>query len=131
MLGGYAVLLCAMTRLSRRLSSPPNAEFEDHSEHYYAELVAAHPEVEEQPVAGGLAQEYGSFGPRADQVPGASGSTSAYHMNASFLFADKPELVALGTRACPRTRAPEASAAEAVTPQRYAVTAWFADETGG
>ena len=92
MLGGYAVLLWVMTRLSRRRSFLLNAEFEDHSEHYYAELIAAHPEWEEQPVASGLVEEYGSFGSWAD-VFRRLGLDERDHMNASFLFADRPELV--------------------------------------
>ena len=92
MLAGYAALLWAMSRLSRRRSFLLNAEFEDHSEHYYAELIAVHPEWEEQPVASGLVEEYGSFGSWAD-VFRRVGLDERDHMNASFLFADRPELV--------------------------------------
>ena len=51
MLGSYGFLMWAMARLSVRRSFLLNAEFEDHSEHYYAQLVDEHPEWERQAVS--------------------------------------------------------------------------------
>ena len=69
-----------------------NAEFEDHAEHTYAELVEQHPEWEEQPVTGDAVRSTGSS-PRGPTSSAASGSTSANHRNASFAFAGMPEHV--------------------------------------
>ena len=92
MLAGYTLMMWAMARLGIGRSYLLNAEFEDHSEHYYAELVADHPEWEDQPVASGLVDEYGSFRSWAD-VFRRIGLDERDHMNASFLFADRRELV--------------------------------------
>jgi hypothetical protein len=43
-----------------------NADFEDHAEHEYAELVVEHPEWEDTPVRGSLVHEYGTFASLAD-----------------------------------------------------------------
>jgi ubiquinol oxidase len=39
-----------------------NADFEDHAEHEYAELVREHPEFDETPYEGPFTEEYGAFG---------------------------------------------------------------------
>ncbi len=49
MLPGYTLLMWAMARLGSRRSYLLNAELEDHSEHYYAELVAVHPDGRTSP----------------------------------------------------------------------------------
>jgi len=43
-----------------------NADFEDHAEHEYMELVAEHPEWDDTPVTGAVANEYGDFESLAD-----------------------------------------------------------------
>ena len=50
MAGSWALASRTLARASMRRSFLLNAEAEDHAEHYYAELVQAHPEWEEQPV---------------------------------------------------------------------------------
>ena len=67
-----------------------NAEFEDHAEHTYAELVDEHPEWEEQPVDQPVVQQYGAFGSWAD-VFRRIGLDERDHMNGSFRFAGRPE----------------------------------------
>jgi len=109
MLAGYTLVMGAMARLGSRRSYLLNAEFEDHSEHYYAELVAAHPEWEDQPVASGLVDEFGSFASWAD-VFRRIGLDERDHMNASFLFAGRPEHV-VDYQGMPRTESGEPMAA--------------------
>lgn len=72
-----------------------NAEFEDHAEHTYAELVAAHPEWEEAPVEGEAVREYAEhhgveLRTWAD-VFRRIGLDERNHRNASFAFADMSE----------------------------------------
>ncbi|HUY30898.1 MAG TPA: alternative oxidase [Acidimicrobiales bacterium] len=43
-----------------------NADFEDHAEHEYMQLVAEHPEWETEPYESGIAAEYGTFASKAD-----------------------------------------------------------------
>ena len=43
-----------------------NADFEDHAEHEYMELVAEHPEWDDTPVTGEVANDYGDFESLAD-----------------------------------------------------------------
>ena len=65
--GSWAMIQWALSRLSIRRAFLLNAEFEDHSEHVYAELVRDHPEWEEQPVTSAVEQQYGSYGSWADE----------------------------------------------------------------
>jgi len=109
MLAGYTFMMWAMARLGIARSYLLNAEFEDHSEHYYAQLVAEHPEWEDQPVASSLVEEYGSFRSWAD-VFRRIGLDERDHMNASFLFAGRPELV-VDYKGMPRTESGEAMVA--------------------
>lgn len=90
MTGSYAALARTMARLGSRRAYLLNAEFEDHAEHTYAELVDEHPEWEEQPVTSDLVMEYGSFGSWAD-VFRRIGLDERDHMNESFALAGTPE----------------------------------------
>ncbi len=93
MVASYASLAWTMARVGIRRAFLLNAEFEDHAEHTYAELVDAHPEWEDQPVTSPVVQQYGSFGCWAD-VFRRIGLDERDHMNASFRFAGRPERVA-------------------------------------
>ena len=88
----YALMMWVMARVDMRRSFLLNAEFEDHSEHYYAQLVEAHPEWEEQPVTSEVVSEYGYFRSWAD-VFRRVGLDERDHMNDSFVFAGRPECV--------------------------------------
>jgi len=109
MIGTYGIMLWTMARVGLRRSFLLNAEFEDHSEHYYAQLVDEHPEWEDQPVTSGLVLEYGSFKSWAD-VFRRIGLDERDHMNNSFLFADRPEYV-VRYDGMPDARAARAAAA--------------------
>jgi ubiquinol oxidase len=88
----YAALTWAMAQFDIRRGFLLNAEFEDHAEHTYAQLVRDHPEWEEQPVESELAREYGSFATWAD-VFRRIGLDERDHMNSSFGFAGRPDQV--------------------------------------
>jgi ubiquinol oxidase len=92
MLGSYALMMWALARVNVRRAFLLNAEFEDHSEHVYAQLVDDHPEWEEQPVTSELVKEYGSFQSWAD-VFRRIGLDERNHMNNSFIFGGRPEYV--------------------------------------
>jgi demethoxyubiquinone hydroxylase (CLK1/Coq7/Cat5 family) len=92
MIASYAVLTWAMARFNIRRAFLFNAEFEDHAEHTYAELVDDHPEWEDQPVTGDAVREYGSFASWAD-VFRRIGLDERDHMNRSFAFAGRHERV--------------------------------------
>jgi ubiquinol oxidase len=92
MVGSYAVISWTMARVDIRRAFLLNAEFEDHAEHYYAQLVDEHPEWEDQPVTSEVVQEYGSFRSWAD-VFRRVGLDERDHMNNSFVFAGRPEHV--------------------------------------
>ena len=91
-LGSYALLSRTLARAAIRRAFLFNAEFEDHAEHYYAELVDQHPEWENQTVTSKVVREYGSFRSWAD-VFRRVGLDERDHRNASFAFAGRPELV--------------------------------------
>ena len=92
MIASWALLMWAMARVDIRRAFLLNAEFEDHSEHYYAQLVDDHPEWEDQPVESTVVQGYGSFRSWAD-VFRRVGLDERNHMNNSFRFAGRPEHV--------------------------------------
>jgi len=92
MVGPYALLTWAMARVGLRRAFLLNAEFEDHAEHTYAQLVQDHPEWEDQPVESAVVQGYGSFRSWAD-VFRRIGLDERDHMNNSFVFAGRPEHV--------------------------------------
>jgi hypothetical protein len=92
MVGPYGLLTWTMARLAIRRAFVLNAEFEDHAEHTYAQLVQDHPEWEEQPVESAVVQEYGPFRSWAD-VFRRVGLDERDHMNNSFVFGGRPEHV--------------------------------------
>jgi hypothetical protein len=92
MVGPYGLLTWTMARLAIRRAFVLNAEFEDHAEHTYAQLVQDHPEWEEQPVESAVVQEFGSFRSWAD-VFRRVGLDERDHMNNSFVFGGRPEHV--------------------------------------
>lgn len=69
-----------------------NAEFEDHAEHEYAQFVEDHPEWEQQPVDNKLINKSGEL-PTWAEVFKRIGLDERDHMNTSFLFCDKEELI--------------------------------------
>jgi hypothetical protein len=112
----YQLLSRTLSLLGIRRSFLLNAEFEDHAEHTYAELVAAHPEWEEAPVEGDAVREYAAyhgldgFACWAD-VFRRIGLDERDHRNASFAFAGRPEQVVRyqGMPAVPGLDAPGAA----------------------
>ena len=90
--GSYALLTWTMARVAIRRAILLNAEFEDHAEHTYAQLVHDRAEWEDQPADSALVQEYGSFRSWAD-VFRRVGLDERDHMNNSFVFAGRPENV--------------------------------------
>jgi ubiquinol oxidase len=90
MAGSWAVMSRTLALASMRRAFLLNAEAEDHAEHYYAELVQAHPEWEEEPVTSEVVRAYGEFGCWAD-VFRRMGLDERDHRNASFAFAGMPE----------------------------------------
>jgi ubiquinol oxidase len=92
MVGFYAVLMHVTAFISIRRAFLFNAEFEDHAEHVYAQFVEEHPEWERQPVNNEQVKEHEELPTWAD-VFRRIGLDERDHMNASFVFCDKPELV--------------------------------------
>ena len=92
MVAPYALLSWTMARVGIRRAILLNAEFEDHAEHTYAQLVEDHPEWEDQPVESAVVQGYGSFHSWAD-VFRRIGLDERDHRNNSFRFAGRPENV--------------------------------------
>jgi hypothetical protein len=92
MVAPYALLTWTMARVGIRRAFLLNAEFEDHAEHTYAQMVQDHPEWEDQPVESAVVQGYGSFRSWAD-VFRRIGLDERDHMNNSFVFARRPEQV--------------------------------------
>jgi hypothetical protein len=98
MADSYQLFSGTLARVGIRRAFLLNAEFEDHAEHTYAELVAAHPEWEEASVEGDAVGEYAAyhgldgFACWAD-VFRRIGLDERDHRNASFAFAGVPEQV--------------------------------------
>lgn len=92
MAASYGLLTWTMARFAIRRAFLLNAEFEDHAEHTYAQLVQDHPEWEDQPAESAVVQEYGSFRSWAD-VFRRIGLDERDHRNNSFRFAGLPEYV--------------------------------------
>lgn len=90
MVASYVSLSWTIARVGIRRAFLLNAEFEDHAEHTYAELVDAHPEWEEQPVTSPVVLQYGDFASWAD-VFRRIGLDERDHRNASFRLAGRPE----------------------------------------
>ena len=93
MVGSYALMTWAIALLDIRRGYLLNAEFEDHAEHTYAELVRDHPEWESQPVASEVVATRGGFDSWAD-VFRRIGLDERDHMNESFTYCDMPDRVA-------------------------------------
>lgn len=89
MVESYEGMNWVAARLGLRRAFLLNAEFEDHAEHTYADLVDEHPEWEEQPVTSAAARERGEFASWAD-VFRRIGLDERDHMNASLRFAGRP-----------------------------------------
>jgi demethoxyubiquinone hydroxylase (CLK1/Coq7/Cat5 family) len=92
MVASYRLLSGTLARVGIRRAFLLNAEFEDHAEHTYAELVVQHPEWEEQPATGDVVREYGEFASWAE-VFRRIGLDERDHRNASFALAEMPEHV--------------------------------------
>jgi hypothetical protein len=86
----YRLFSWALAKFSIRRAIFFNAEFEDHAERVYAEFVREHPEWEEMPVRGPLANAYGRFGNWADLFRRVS-LDERDHRNFSFLFCGRPQ----------------------------------------
>jgi len=94
----YQLFSATLSRVGIRRAFLLNAEFEDHAEHTYAELVASHPEWEEAPVEGDAVEEYAAYHGLGRFVCWADvfrriGLDERDHRNASFAFAGMPEEV--------------------------------------
>lgn len=92
MVAFYIVFTRLMAYFHIRRAFLFNAEFEDHAEHEYAELVRQHPEWETQPVGRSVVQEYGRFDSWADVFRRIS-LDERDHRNSSFAFCGKPEFI--------------------------------------
>ena len=103
MTGSWALASGTLSRTSLRHAFLLNAEAEDHAEHYYAELVQAHPEWDEQPVKSDVVRGYGEFRCWAD-VFRRIGLDERDHRNASFAFAGMPGFI-VGYEGMPETPA--------------------------
>ena len=90
LLFSYRLFAWALAKLSLRRAILFNAEFEDHAERVYAEFVRAHPEWEELPVRGPLANAYGRFGNWADLFRRVS-LDERDHRNRSFFFCGRSQ----------------------------------------
>ena len=87
--GSYSLLTWAMALLNIQRGYLLNAEFEDHAEHTYAELVRDHPEWESQPVASEVVTKDRDFETWAE-VFRRIGIDERDHMNDSFVLCDEP-----------------------------------------
>lgn len=92
MVRSWAAMQWMLSRVSIRRAILLNAEFEDHSEHVYADLVRDHPEWEQQPVTNAVVREYAAVDSWAD-VFRRIGLDERDHRNNSFVFAGRPEEV--------------------------------------
>jgi len=95
MMASYRLFAGLMATLSMRRAFLFNAEFEDHAEHTYAQLVADHPEWDDQPVEDDVIRTLGGI-----VAPGELATwgdvfrrialDEREHMNHSFVFCGKP-----------------------------------------
>jgi demethoxyubiquinone hydroxylase (CLK1/Coq7/Cat5 family) len=92
MVGCYAALTRVMALIGIRRAFLFNAEFEDHAEHVYAQFVEDHPEWEQQPVTIEQVKDHVELFTWAE-VFRRIGLDERDHMNTSFVFCDKPEMV--------------------------------------
>lgn len=70
-----------------------NAQFEDHAEHSYAEMVALHPEWDAQPLTNEQVKQYANVDTWGDVFRRIC-LDERDHRNESFVFCGKPEFVA-------------------------------------
>lgn len=89
----YVIMTRVLAFLSPRRAFLFNAEFEDHAEHVYAQLVKDHPEWEDQPVRNSTVDEYGNFDSWAD-VFRRIGLDERDHRNHSFVLCGMADRVA-------------------------------------
>ncbi len=92
MVASYTVMSWALARVDIRRAFLFNAEFEDHAEHTYADLVRAHPEWEKQAAGGDLVRTHGGGETWAD-VFRRIGLDERDHMNSSFWYCGRGEWV--------------------------------------
>jgi len=90
MAGFYGLMSWVLAMLNINRAFLFNAEFEDHAEHVYAQLVQQHPEWEKQPVNSELVKNYCEFRTWAE-VFRRIGLDERDHMNSSFIFCNKPD----------------------------------------
>jgi hypothetical protein len=88
----YIIISWLMARISIKRAFLFNAEFEDHAEHVYAQAVKENPQWETQPVTNALVKQYADVATWAD-VFRRIGLDERDHMNNSFYFCGKPELI--------------------------------------
>jgi len=92
MVGFYAAVMHVMALTGIRRAFQFNAEFEDHAERAYAQFVEEHPEWEQQPANNVPVGEHEGLSTWAD-VFSRIGLDERDHMNMSFAFCDKAELI--------------------------------------
>jgi hypothetical protein len=92
MVGFYSLMTRVMAWSGIHKAFLFNAEFEDHAEHEYALFVEDHPEWEQQSVDNEQINRHGEL-PTWAEVFKRIGLDERDHMNASFIFCDKEELV--------------------------------------
>ncbi len=86
MIAGYSLMSWALALVDIRRAFLFNAEFEDHAEHTYAELVRDRPEWDRQPVTSGLVRTYAGDCETWSDVFRRIGLDERDHMNTSFRF---------------------------------------------
>ncbi len=87
---GYVVFARLLATISLRRATLFNAEFEDHAEHSYAQVVAEQPVLETQFVDNAIVSEYGKFKTWADCIS-RIGLDERDHRNWSFMHSGKIE----------------------------------------
>jgi hypothetical protein len=88
----YVIIARMMAFFSQKRAFLFNAEFENHAENVYAKLVVDNPQWEEQKVTNPLVKKYADVETWADVFRRIS-LDERDHMNHSFEFCGKPELV--------------------------------------
>ena len=93
MVTGYILFSKIITWVNIKSGFRFNAQFEDHAEHIYAQMVEEHPEWEQQPLYNTFVQSYADVENWAD-VFRRIGLDERDHRNHSFYHAGKPEKMA-------------------------------------
>lgn len=86
----YRLFAALLACLSQRRAFLFNAEFEDHAEHIYAQMVADNPQWEQQPLTNEVVKKYADVSTWADVFRRIS-LDERDHRNNSFFFAEKKE----------------------------------------